>query len=120
LQVVNISERGKSTRNHVLALAVQKATESFVKKQPAREIPSQVVFNVQNPRTEPLLAVPDYLASTVQRVFERGETRYYDFVRKRISQVVDLYGSDSDPENGNIYTPERPLKAENKLGPPVS
>ena len=78
-QVINIAERGKTTRNQVLELAMTKARERFAKKQDAAEICSEVVFNVQNPRTEPLLCVPDYLAWTVQRVFERGETRHYDF-----------------------------------------
>jgi len=119
-QVINIAERGKSTRNHVLELAMQKATERFAKKQDAAAISSEVVFNVQTPRTEPLLSVPDYLAWTVQRVFERGETRHYDFVRERISLVVDLYDAEKYEGSRNYYTPNRPLTAENKLGPPVS
>jgi len=118
--VVNIAERGKSTRNHVLELALHKARERFAKKQAAAEISSEVVFNVQTPRTEPLLCVPDYLAWTVQRVFERGETRHYDFVRERISLVVDLYDAEKYEGSRNYYTPKRPLTAENKLGPPVS
>jgi hypothetical protein len=119
-QVINIAERGKSTRNHVLELAMQKARDRFGKKQDATEICSEVVFNVQTPRTEPLLCVPDYLAWTVQRVFERGETRHYDFVRERISVVVDLYDSEKYEDSRNYYTPKRPLTAENKIGPPVS
>ena len=92
--VINIAERGKTTRNHVLELAMTKARERFAKKQDASADSSEVVFNVQNPRTEPLLCLPDYLAWTVQRVFERGETRHYDFVRERISLVVDLYDAE--------------------------
>jgi len=118
--VVNIAERGKTTRNHVLELALSKARERFAKKQDASAISSEVVFNVQNPRTEPLLCVPDYLAWTVQRVFERGETRHYDFVRERISLVVDLYDAEKYEGSRNSYTPKRPLTPENKIGPPVS
>ena len=119
-QVINIAERGKTTRNHVLELAMTKARERFTKKEAAAEISSEVVFNVQTPRTEPLLCVPDYLAWTVQRVFERGETRHYDFMRERISLVVDLYDAEKYEGSRNYYTPKRPLTAENKLGPPVS
>jgi hypothetical protein len=119
-QVINIAERGKTTRNHVLELAMTKARERFAKKQDAAEISSEVVFNVQNPRTEPLLCVPDYLAWAVQRVFERGEMRHYDFLRERISLVVDLYDAEKYEGSRNYYTPKRPLTAENKLGPPVS
>jgi hypothetical protein len=91
-----------------------KARERFAKKQNAAEISSEIVFNVQNPRTEPLLCVPGYLAWTVQRVFERGETRHYDFVRDRISLVVDLYDSAKYEGSRNYCTPRRPLTAENK------
>ena len=118
--VVNIAERGKTTRNHVLESALARARERFAKKQDVSEISSEVVFNVQNPRTEPLLCVPDYLAWTVQRVFERGEMRHYDFVRERISLVVDLYDSEKYEGSRNYYTPRRPLTAENKLGPRMS
>ena len=118
--VITIAERGKTTRNHVLELAMVKARERFAKRRDLAEISSEVVFNVQNPRTEPLLCVPDYLAWTVQRVFERGETRHYDFVRERISLVVDLYDAEKYEGSRNYYTPKRPLSPENKLGPPVS
>lgn len=118
--VINLAERGKTTRNHVLELALAKARESLIKKQAAAEILAEVVFNVQNPRAEPLLCVPDYLAWTVQRVFERGDTRHYDFVREQISLIVDLYGSGKPKRNLNGYSPQRPLTSENKLGPPVS
>lgn len=118
--VVNIAERGKSTRNQVLELAMQKARERFGKKQQPDAISSEVVFNVQTPRTEPLLCVPDYLAWAVQRVFERGETRHYDFIRERVSLVIDLYDAEKYQGSRNYYSPKRPLTAENKLGPPVS
>ena len=119
-QVINIAERGKTTRNQVLELAMAKARKRFAENQDAAEISSEVVFNVQNPRTEPLLSVPDYLARAVQRVFERGETRHYDFLRERISLVVDLYAEEQAGRRPNFYTPARPLTAENKLGLPVS
>ncbi|MEI8313387.1 MAG: DUF3800 domain-containing protein [Verrucomicrobiota bacterium] len=118
--VINIAERGKTTRNHVFELALAKARERFAKNQDAAAISSEVVFNVQNPRTEPLLCVADYLAWTVQRVFERGETRYYDFVRERVAVVADLYDAENHAGSRNFYTPRHPLTPKNKLGPPVS
>lgn len=118
--VINIAERGKTTRNQVLEMAMIKARERFAKKADASEISSEFVFNVQNPRTEPLLCVPDYMGWTVQRVFERGETRHYDFIRERISVVVDLYDSTKYDGSRNYYTHRRPLTAENKIGPPMS
>lgn len=83
--VLNIAERWKTIRNHVLELAVNKACKRFTKIQDPAVISSQVVFNVQNPRSEPLLCVPDYFGWPVQRIFERGDTHHYDFIRDRVS-----------------------------------
>jgi hypothetical protein len=113
--VLNIAERGPSTKNANLDLALQKAVDRFGKKWDVSEIRSKVVFNVQNPRTEPLLNVADYLCWAVQRVFERGEMRHYDFVRDKISLVVDLYDSANYEGSQNYYTRNRPLTAANKL-----
>jgi hypothetical protein len=113
--VLNITERGPSTKNANLDLALQKAVDRFGKKWDVSEIRSKVVFNVQNPRTEPLLNVADYLCWAVQRVFERGEMRHYDFVRDKISLIVDLYDSANYEGSQNYYTRNHPLTAANKL-----
>jgi hypothetical protein len=104
--VINSAERGKTTRNHVLQLATTMARERFARQQDGAESKAEVAFNVQNPRSEPLLCVPDYLAWTVQRVFERGETRHDDFMRQRIALVIDLYPGDKAGDFGNYYTPK--------------
>lgn len=113
--VLNVAERGPSTKNANLDLALQKAVDRFGKKWDVSEIRSRVVFNVQNPRTEPLLNIADYLCWAVQRVFERGEMRHYDFVREKISLVVDLYDSANYEGSQNYYTRNRPLTVANKL-----
>lgn len=113
--VLNIAERGPSTKNANLELALQKAMDRFGKKWDVSEIRSRVVFNVQTPRTEPLLNVADYLCWAVQRVFERGEMRHYEFVREKISLVVDLYDSANYEHSRNYYTKNRPLTTANKL-----
>lgn len=71
------------------------------------------------PLQEPLLNIADYLCWTVQRVFEKGETRYYDFVKEKISVVVDLYDTDRYEGFQNYYSPKKPLTAENKISPPL-
>jgi Protein of unknown function (DUF3800) len=116
--VLNIAERGASTRNVNLQLALTKAVERFEKKGSVDEISSLVVFNVQNHRTEPLLNIADYLCWSVQRVFERGETRYYDFLGDKIRLVVDLYDTTKYKDSLNYYRGKRRLTAENKISPP--
>lgn len=117
--VLNIADRGRSTRNVNLGLALEKAYERFGKRWSGEEIRSTVVFNVQTPRTEPLLCIADYLCWSVQRVFERGEMRHYEFIRDKVSLVVDLYDSDNYEGGKNYYTRERPLTIGNKLSPPL-
>lgn len=116
--VLNIAERANSTRNTNLERALAKAVERHSKKHDPNGICCSVVFNVQNHYTEPLLNVADYLCWAVQRVFERGETRYYDFLGDKISLVIDLYDSASYPGSKNYYTRRNRLTAAKKLSPP--
>lgn len=53
--------------------------------------------------------------AAVQRVFERGEIRYYDFVKERVSTVLDLYDVDNYKGFQNYYGPKHPLTSANKL-----
>ncbi len=116
--VLNVAQRGNVTRNENLQRALIKATTRFLHKKPEGEIKTRVVFNVQNHITEPLLNVADYLCWSVQRVFEKGETRYYNFIEEKISVVVDLYDSEKYVGNKNYYTRRNKLTAANKLSPP--
>lgn len=117
--VLNIAARGSSTRAKVLEEALRKATTRAGKRWPTGELQGEVVFNVQTPLREPLLCVADYLGWAVQRVFERGETRFYDYLREKIRLVVDLYDREKYEGSGNYYDHHRnPLTAENKISPP--
>jgi len=115
--VLNIAERGKTTKNSILELARQKAEARFNKNQPTRSVRASIQFNVQNHRTEPLLDIADYFCWSVQRVFERGETRFYDYLFDQISLVVDLYDSERYEGNQNYYKKKNRLTAANKMSP---
>ncbi len=117
--VLNIAARGSSTRAKVLDEALRKATRRASKRWRPDDLQADVVFNVQSPRREPLLCVADYLGWAVQRVFERGETRFYDYLRDKIRLVVDLYDREKYEGSGNYYDHHRnPLTAQNKISPP--
>lgn len=117
--VLNIAERGSSTRAKVLDAALAKATGRAGRRWTPDSLKGEVVFNIQTPSREPLLNVADYLGWAVQRVFEKGETRFYDYLREKIRLVVDLYDSENYPGNRNYYDHHRnPLTAKNKVGPP--
>jgi hypothetical protein len=118
--VLNVAQRGSSTREKVLRSALSLATKRAAKKWEAESLQTRAVFNIQNPRTEPLLTVSDYLCWAVQRVFEKGEVRYYDYLMEQIRLVVDLYDREKYKGWRNYYDKKNPLKAENKIGPPVT
>jgi hypothetical protein len=118
--VLNVAERGSSTREKVLTKALRLATERAAKKWGHENVKARSVFNVQNPRTEPLLTVSDYLCWAVQRVFEKGEVRHYNYLAEKIRLVVDLYDRDKYEGFRNYYDKKNPLTAANKIGPHVT
>ncbi len=119
--VLNIAKRDSSTKTNNLKTALEKARGRFDKKanNKANEM-ADILFNVVPFTQEPLLAVSDYLCWAVQRVFEKGETRYYDYMVDKISLVVDLYDKDSYKKGGNYYTPKKPLTTKNEISPQIT
>ena len=134
--VLNIAEKGTSTKNNNLELALEKAKERFAGRLTKKSINESedfasanvykreniktgIVFNVTNPVQEPLLNIADYLCWSIQRVFEKGETRHYDYMLDKISLVIDLYDKEKYEGFKNYYAGENPLTAENKISLPL-
>lgn len=115
--VMHISERGKSTKNHNLELAFLKAKQRFSKNN-NKEMKTNIVFNVNYPTKDPLLNLADYFCWTIQRVFERGEVRYYNFLKEQIKLVIDLYDTKKYGNCKNYYDNKKnPLTVKNKISP---
>lgn len=114
--VLNVAERGASTRSDNLELGLEKAVNRFNFHKPDGTVNTKVSFNVQPQTIEPLLNIVDYFCWSIQRVFERGEDRYYDYLKEKI-RVIDLYDIDDSKESRNIYTIENPLTERNKKSP---
>lgn len=118
--ILNISERGRSTKHNNLDLALKKAKQRFLEKNEISKIKTNVLFEVQNPTREPLLNLADYLCWAIQRVFEKGEIRYYNFIKEKISLVIDLYDEENIKEWKNHYdNKNNPLTEKNKISPPI-
>jgi hypothetical protein len=119
--IIHISEKGKSTKHNNLNLALAKAAQRHMGTAGKEEKPilAKVVFDVNFPTAEPLLNVADYFCWAVQRVFEKGETRYYDFVKDQVSLVVDLYDQEKWENWKNYYNSMNPLTVKNKISPQV-
>jgi hypothetical protein len=113
--VLNIAARGSCTSNSNLQRGLVLARSRYAAKHDKEPDQKEFVFNVQNPTTEPLLNVADYFCWAVQRVFEKGELRYYDFLSAKISTVIDLYDSANYSGYKNYYGPKHPLTKANAL-----
>lgn len=50
-------------------------------------------------------------------MFEKGETRYYNYLQDKIRLVVDLYDTQKYVNWGNYYNRKNPLTPENKIVP---
>jgi hypothetical protein len=112
--VLNIAERSQCTTHQNLNKGLNKALErAFAHTPNGNHQQCKVDFNVQQPTTEPLLNLTDYCCWAVQRVFEKGETRYYDFLENKISLVVDLYDYPNIETGLNHYDTINRLTSEN-------
>lgn len=116
--VLNIAHRQNSTGNKNLQLALQKASGYFSRRKTNAPVTTEIIFNVTTPVQEPVLWITDYLCWAVQRVFERGEIRHYEFIKEKIGQVCDLYDKENYVGGKNYYGRNRFLTPTNKLGPP--
>ena len=65
--------------------------------------------------SDPLLAIVDYALWTVQRVFEKGETRFYDVLKDKIPTIIDLYDTAKYDGYKNYYGKSNPLTKDNKV-----
>lgn len=110
--VINIAERGSSTKNNNLENALRQAHIRYAKRH-AEGYKADIKFNVQYYSSEPILAITDYMLWTVQRVFERGETRFYDVVKDKIPLILDLYDTTNYENYKNYYGPKNPLTKDN-------
>lgn len=118
--ILNIAERGSSTKNHNLDLALRKAKQRINNnpKNEGKELLTDVKFNIQTPYSEPILNIADYFCWVIQRVFERGEIRYYRYIQDKISLVLDFHDSQKYKGYENYYGKKNPLTEENKKDPP--
>ena len=107
-----MAERKKCTTHQNLTKGLEKAVASAALKNLNKTPDCKVVFNVQQPTNEPLLNIVDYFCWVVQRVFEKGEIRYYNFIKDKIDFIHDIYDYEK-AKTGEIYGIERSLTTGN-------
>lgn len=111
--VIYFAKRGSRKRPKPLQQALQAGIKTFEEKW---QVKVESRFDVQSQSLvgEPCLQLIDYMNWAVYRVFTRVETRYFNYVREKVSLVWDIYDSKSYP--GNYYSKRNPLKVE-KISP---
>lgn len=115
---IYFAKRGNRDRQAPLSAAISRATESF-RDRHGVEVKSASHVQSQTPVGEPVLQLIDYMNWAVYRAFVRREMRFFDFVREKVSLLVDLYDKERYPKNWydrrNIFEIEKisPLR----LGP---
>ena len=112
--VINIAERGSSTGNNNLEDALSQAHNRHGKRR-SSTYKADIKFNVQRYSSDPLLAITDYVLWTVQRVFEKGETRFYDTIKDKLPTIIDLYDTAKYENYQNYYGPKNILTKDNRV-----
>lgn len=86
-----VSQRGNTTRQATLEVALSKAISILYTATPIPATTTgEIILDVVNQKNEPLLNFVDYLCWAVQRKYERGEERFYEFIKPKIKTITML------------------------------
>ncbi|MCQ2226077.1 MAG: DUF3800 domain-containing protein [Paludibacteraceae bacterium] len=107
------SSMGNIVRQDTMQEAINGAIALFKTKW-NKENDSTIRVFIQQNSEMPLLQAADYVLWTVQRAYERGDFRYYNFMKDKISLVHDVFDAEKYPNT--YYTPNNPLEAK-KIDP---
>jgi len=107
---VVFARRGKSDRYLALSNAIAKAKRNFEIKW---GIPSDKPTEIRSgfPPAHPGLQVIDYYLWALQRLYERGEGRYFELLREDYRLIMDLDDKRRKPY-GEWYSDSNPLDPE--------
>lgn len=104
---IAFARRAKKARQQALRAAVEKGAQDF-RTSFKHEALTKIVVETSQPIQEPALQVVDYANWAVQRAFERGEMRYFEFLRQKIEMVWDVFDFEKyASKEGCIYDRKR-------------
>lgn len=87
--IIYFAVRGNRARQLPLENAIQMAILAFEDKWKTKVV-TEIKVLPQRPEGEPCLQITDYMNWAVQRAFVRRETRYLDFVKEKVSLIVEI------------------------------
>lgn len=108
--VIQFSRRGNRARTEALQTAIEQARNNL-RASWGIEATSPIEIMAAKPADAGGLQAVDYMLWALQRLYERGEERYWEFVAAKASLVHDV---DDTRVNGYgvYYTKKNPLKKE--------
>jgi len=77
-------------KQHALRNAVEACAQKFRDQFKGAEV-TKINVETSQPAQEPVLQATDYVLWAVQRAFERGEMRFFEYLRNKIELVWDVY-----------------------------
>ena len=106
------ASRGKKNRSAALRAALQKA-ETIYEQSFGIKLKHTVNVTSSSPVQHPGLQAVDYFLWALQRLYEKGEDRFWSFVWPKVRVIHDL---DDIREHsfGTIYTAQNPLTLEGR------
>lgn len=107
------SAMGNIVRKDTMQQAVDNAMNIFKAKW-NHENDNIIRIFIQQATEIPLLQASDYVLWTIQRAYEKGEYRYYNFLKEKIKLIHDVFDFKKYPNN--YYSPKNPLEAK-KIDP---
>lgn len=105
--VVTFADRGKSDRTSALLNALKSAQNNFDKRWNKTTL-SVVKIKHGQPQDIQELQAADYYLWALQRLYERKEERYFDYLKDAYSLVLDISNTKHAPY-GEYYTKKKPL-----------
>lgn len=105
------ARRGKSGREKALARAIERAKANFQRDTGiVSESPTQICSAI--PSEQPGLQAVDYFLWAIQRMYERGEDRFFRYLSAHCSLIMDFDDKRSGKSYGTWYSDMNPLTLE--------
>jgi len=96
------SKRGNKIQQHTMRTAIEIGVERFRQKWSA-DVSTQLNVKTLSSGQDFMLQVVDYANWAVQRVFEKEEMRYFNFLRDKFELVWDVFDKENYKRGGNFY-----------------
>lgn len=111
---VTFARRGKSAREQALTKAIQHARSNFERD---TGIPSDKATRIIStvPSESCGLQAIDYFLWALQRLYERGEARYFDYLAPHYRVIMDFDDKRSGKDYGTWYNDQNPLTKEKMM-----